>query len=198
VEPVPVSRTVLNCFRERGQTWVDRGLLRLVRKVRAVSAEVAALSVTAVPLRLTITLIDPDWWPVDTPGEIVAPLLATSLFLPLLRGDEMVGAIDLYSPDRTAFSGRVDNLARACGSTPHDAILDADLGFHSREDAEDSVTRLHEFDIVDVAIAYAVFTMGVGTSDARAYLQHVAEDFGIDLMRAADMLIDVLNKGLSG
>lgn len=52
--------------------------------------------------------------------------------------------------------------------------------------------RLHAFDRVDVAIAYAVFTMGVGMADARAYLQRVADDFGIGGVQAADLLIDIL------
>src|SRR5689334_1978332 len=87
--------------------------------------------------------------------------------LPILRGNELVGAVDLCSPDRTAFGGCLDKLARACGSSPDAAVLNADLGFHSREDAENSGARLHDFDNVDVAITCVVFTMGVGTAKAR-------------------------------
>ena len=96
-------------------------------------------------------LLDDDTWELFARASRAVGV-ASSLSLPVRRGDEVIGGINLYAGSPGAFAGQQAVLASALGATAEGAMADADLAFASRARAEDAPRLLRDQHDVDVAV----------------------------------------------
>jgi transcriptional regulator with GAF, ATPase, and Fis domain len=77
----------------------------------------------------------------------------SSLSLPLLDGDRVLGGFNLYASEADAFEGHVEELARLLGAWGPGAVRDADLTFSSRLRAGEAPAALARQADLDTAVA---------------------------------------------
>ena len=117
--------------------------------------------------------------------------VASSLSLPLLDQDRVVGGINLYASTREAFDGHHEDLAGAIGASALGAVTNSDLAFESRHRAEEAPGRLRERRLVEVAVGIVAARESVDVETASAQLAAAARRAGITEAQAAQVLIEV-------
>jgi len=113
----------------------------------------------------------------------------SSLSLPLRRGDQPYGSVNLYGSTPTAFQGREGELARAFGAAVGDAVANADLSMASMERARQAPSVVFRADKVDMAVGVLSEREGISPIDARARLLDAAGRSGVDIGQLAELLI---------
>ena len=137
-----------------------------------------------------VDLLDEDRWALFARASSTAGV-ASSLSLPVLTNDRVVGGINLYASSSEAFTGHHRDLASALGATATGAVTNADLTFETRRRAERAPGRLQDQRHVDVAIGILAARLGLDVEPARARLRDAAVRAGITEPQAALVLISV-------
>ncbi len=116
---------------------------------------------------------DEGAWQNFARAEAVAGI-ASTLSLPVMRGDRAVGGVNLYASTAHAFDGHHDELAQICGAWAEGAVTNADLSFSSRIRASTAPIRLRDRGAVDVAIGYVAAFLSIDTDDAMRRIRDAA------------------------
>ena len=116
--------------------------------------------------------------------------VASTLSLPLLDGDRLVGSVNLYGARADTFDGRHEELAALFGAWAPGAVTNADLSFDSRIRAARAVDRLEDLAVVDLAVGLLVATRGSTPQQARRELEQAAARAGVTLPALAHLLMD--------
>jgi GAF domain-containing protein len=128
---------------------------------------------------------DEDQWRMYAQATAAAGV-ASSLTLPILRDQRVLGSVNLYAATADAFTGRHDALADALGASAEHAILNADLSFATRrtvlEAPPEQVTEQNE---IDVAVGIIAASQQVDLATARERLREAAARAGITEAQAA-------------
>ncbi|CAN5127551.1 hypothetical protein BH18ACT9_BH18ACT9_07500 [soil metagenome] len=132
-------------------------------------------------------LMDEDRWLMYAQASSASGV-ASSLSLPLLRGQQVVGGINLYASTGDAFEGRHQELAEALGSSADGMITNADLEFSTRLEAAEAPARLADQDDIDVALGVVSASLGVDITTAHQRLRQAAARAGISEAQAARTL----------
>ena len=111
--------------------------------------------------------------------------VASSLTLPILGGDAVIGTVNLYAATPDAFSGHHDDLATALGASAEHAIANADLSFSTRLTAAEAPQRLVEQNEIDFALDIITENQDVDLHTARQRLREAAARAGITEAQAA-------------
>jgi GAF domain-containing protein len=111
--------------------------------------------------------------------------VASSLTLPVERGDRVVGSINLYAATPDAFNGRHDELGEALGASALSAVANADLSFSTRLEAVQAPARLADQDDVDVALGIIAASQDIDIAMAHQRLRQAAARAGITEGQAA-------------
>jgi GAF domain-containing protein len=135
-------------------------------------------------------LLDEERWRVFALASAAAGV-ASSLSLPLLDGDRVVGGINLYASSADAFLDHHQELASALGSSAIHAVTNADLGFRSRERAGRAPGQLLDQQQVEVAVGILAARERLDIDAARSHLVNAAERAGITVSQAAQVLVAV-------
>jgi len=139
----------------------------------------------AEPVEVSITdLLDEDRWRLYAQGS-AAFGVASSLSLPILSGDRVIGGVNLYASTADAFDGRHDKVAEAIGADAKDAITNADLSFSTLREAMEAPARIRDNDDIKTALAIICTRQGVALPLARLRLRNAAARAGIDEAQAA-------------
>src|SRR5215212_8164229 len=85
----------------------------------------------------------------------------STLTLPVLTEDRVVGTVNLYAASERAFVGHHDALAEVFGAWAAGAVANADLSFTSRELAQAAPQRVQQEHLVDVATGIVAAQLGV-------------------------------------
>lgn len=99
----------------------------------------------------------------------------SSLSLPLTREGQFWGAINLYAADPDAFTAHLEDLQALRGVQLARAVTNADLGFDTRQRAQDAPRILEENALVQQAIGHLMAQEGITAEAAEARLQDAAE-----------------------
>lgn len=118
--------------------------------------------------------------------------VASTLSLPLVHDEEILGGFNLYAGEVGAFDGRHEELAEVLGAWSGGAVVDGDLAFRSREVAMRAPKILREATRILVAQALVVKLRGVSEQDAEARLRQAAVRGDVPLGTVVDTVIDVL------
>lgn len=105
--------------------------------------------------------------------------VASTLSLPIMRGEAVMAGINLYASSVDAFEGRHAELAEACGGWAEGAVANADLDFSTRLDAIETPERIREQTLVDQAIGALISRTGVDIEQAEHQMRHAAHRAGI-------------------
>ena len=112
----------------------------------------------------------------------------STLSLPILREQRLVGGINLYAADPDAFHGKHEALAAALGASAEGAVADADLEFASRARAVGTPGAMADLRTVDVAVGMLAAREGTDVDTARARLEEAAVRAGVGLVQAAKVV----------
>ena len=116
----------------------------------------------------------------------------STLTLPILTEDQVVGTVNLYAASPHAFDGLHPEIAAIFSAWAPGAIRNADLSFATRESARQAPRILKEAAKVDVAVAFLLTTLGIDEDDARRRLRDAARRGGVDEVQLAEALLNLL------
>jgi GAF domain-containing protein len=116
--------------------------------------------------------------------------IRSSLSLPVRDdGDRIVGALNLYATEPSAFRGREEILAGLFGAKVTEVVKNADLTFRTRAWARELPDRLSARRKLETAVGVLVAMGGWTPDDARAKLRRAAEKAGIEVERVAELIM---------
>jgi GAF domain-containing protein len=139
----------------------------------------------AEPLDVNVgDLLDEDRWRLYArAGAAIG--VASSLSLPIMDGDRVVGGVNLYASTEDAFTGLHEEVAQAVGSDPALAVANADLSFSTAKLAIEAPNRIREGGDINNALGIIAESQGVNISTARERLRNAAARAGITEAQAA-------------
>jgi GAF domain-containing protein len=135
-------------------------------------------------------LLDEERWRLYAQASAAAGV-ASSLSLPILVDEQVIGGVNLYASTPNAFSGHHDAIAEAVGSDARLAVTNADLSFETRKRAMDAPARLRESDDINIALGIIAANQGIDVAVARERLRKAAAQAGITEAQAARALRNI-------
>jgi GAF domain-containing protein len=132
--------------------------------------------------------MDEGVWQMFARGEALAGVSST-LSLPILDDDHVVGGVNLYGATSTAFDGHHQELAQACGAWAEGAVTNADLGFRSRVRAAATPGRLSDSNDVDLARGVVANVSKLNPDEAGRRIARAATQAGVSEAEFARFLI---------
>ena len=129
-------------------------------------------------------LVDEERWRMYAQATAAAGV-ASSLTLPILHDERVIGSVNLYAGTADAFVDHHDELAAALGASAGHAILNADLSFSSRLAAAEAPERVAEQYEIDRALGIISASQHVDIPAARERLREAAARAGITEAQAA-------------
>ncbi|GAA2020538.1 hypothetical protein GCM10009740_06200 [Terrabacter terrae] len=135
-----------------------------------------------------VGLLDEGRWQFFAQAAAAHGIMST-LSMPVLNGDAVIGGVNLYGSTAHAFEGREEKLAELFGAWAPGAIANADLGFTTRLEAAKAPGRLHDLHTVDLAVGVLVAAKAIPPDEARADLEHAAAQAGIQPVTLARAVI---------
>jgi GAF domain-containing protein len=133
-------------------------------------------------------LLDEDKWRVFALAG-AAGSVASTLTLPIVRDDEVVGSVNLYAASGHAFGGLHEEIAELFGGWAPGAIENADLSFSTRLRAEEAPARLRDRARVDTAVGLVAAYADLSPDAARERLERSAARAGVTVARIAQAVI---------
>jgi len=134
-------------------------------------------------VRLADLLDEGDWQLFARTGA--AHGVQSTLSLPIMGGERVVGGVNLYGGTPDAFVGSHDEIAAAVGSDAAFAVTNADLSFRSRTTASEAPTRVREGSDINIALGIISAAQGVNIPVAMQKLRQAARRAGITEAQAA-------------
>jgi GAF domain-containing protein len=129
-------------------------------------------------------VVDEERWRMYTQATAAAGV-ASSLTLPILHNDRVIGSVNLYAATVDAFAGHHQQLGAALGASAEHAILNADLSFSTRLAAAKAPERVAEQNEIDRALGIISASQHVDIPAARERLREAAARAGITEAQAA-------------
>ncbi len=129
-------------------------------------------------------LLDEDRWQLYARAS-AATGVASSLSLPIIGADGVVGGVNLYASVPDAFVGLHEKVAEAVDSDAAFAVSNADLSFSTLKHAMEAPTRIRERGDINLALGIISETHGVNIPVARERLRNAAARAGISEAQAA-------------
>jgi GAF domain-containing protein len=117
--------------------------------------------------------------------------VASTLTLPILRDDRVVGSVNLYAATADAFEGQHQAIADIFGAWAPGAVTNADLSFTTRETAEQAPRHLR--DDIDIHVASGIIAAreAIDPGHARSRLHDAAQRAGVTEAHLARTIIDL-------
>jgi GAF domain-containing protein len=132
---------------------------------------------------------DEGRWQMFARAEALAGISST-LSLPILNEDRVVGGVNLYASTSDAFDEHHEELAAACGAWAAGAVTNADLGFSSRIRAATTPGRLFEHRDVDLASGLVAESQGLSIDEAGQRIRRAAAQAGVSEADFAQFLLN--------
>ena len=133
-------------------------------------------------------VLDEGLWHLFARGTAAAAV-ASTLTLPIVVDGAVVGSVNLYASSPDAFDGRHEQIARALGTWPEGAIVNADLDFTTRRAAEDAPRQLFDATRIQVAVGVLAVSQGLSPAAARERLTEAARRAGVSETAIARLVI---------
>lgn len=138
-------------------------------------------------------VLDEKQWQLT--GEVAAARgVRSSLSLPLRDGDELIGALNLYSSERDGFDRKQRLIASIFGARVDEIVANADLSFMTRDFARELPERLAASSRIDEAVGMLMARRGWSSAEARERLTDAAARAGVAPDRLAEVLVELAMK----
>ena len=141
--------------------------------------------------------LDENQWQVFA-RSVAAAGVASTLSLPIMPNERVVGSVNLYASTRDAFAGHHEELARLCGAWAPGVVSNADLSFDTRSAAAEAPERLRGQDTVDQALGIISTAQHIDITAAVDRLRVAAARAGISETQAAAAIIGLLTEAEGG
>jgi GAF domain-containing protein len=115
--------------------------------------------------------------------------VASSLSLPVYRGDTLVGGVNLYASGSDSFAGREDQLVEALGGRAGEAVANADLTFSTRVDAAAAPQQMRDRIEIETATGLLAARSGSDLEAAQRLLREAAARANISVALVARVLV---------
>lgn len=116
--------------------------------------------------------------------------IASTLSLPVMRGEKAAGGVNLYASTSHAFDGHHDEVAEACGAWAEGAVTNADLPFSSRVRAAAAPERLRDRGAMDIACGYVAAHQDIEIDEAATRIRQAANRAGVTESDFARFILD--------
>lgn len=213
MKPLPETDEALDELVGHDERDLRAQLLEMGRQAKAIVPFCVGVSLTLVLEGLTLTLVSagdqdpPEEDPghrEDLPDELdplsedvwlrdsvvnAAQGVLSSLSLPILRGDQVMGVVSLYAASAHSFDGHHQELAAALGASAEDAVTNADLSFSSRAIARGAPATVADLRDVDVAVGTLAAWQQQGVEAAQRSLAEAAREADVTVVVAARLLL---------
>jgi len=133
-------------------------------------------------------LLDEGRWQLFAQSGAARGILST-LSLPVMDGDRVIGGVNLYGSRSDTFASRVEDVASIVGGWATGAVSNADLSFTTRLEAARAPQRLEDLQTINEAVSILVDSKGVTSTMARSKLHEAAAQAGIPVVTLALMVI---------
>jgi GAF domain-containing protein len=133
-------------------------------------------------------ILDEETWRLFA-AATAAHAIHSTLTLPVVAAERVVGTVNLYAASPHAFVGHHDELAEVFGAWAAGAVANADLSFTTRSKAEEAPRKVREKLIIDVATGIVAAQLGVDVQAAEACLRDAAARADVS---AAQLARDIL------
>ncbi|MBJ7358839.1 GAF domain-containing protein [Nocardioides sp.] len=133
-------------------------------------------------------LLDEERWRIFALAG-ASGVVASTLTLPIVREEEVVGSVNLYAASGHAFSGHHEQLAQMLGGWAPGAIENADLTFSTRLRAEQAPAHQRARARMDTAVGLLAAYAGLSADTARSRLEASAARAGVAPSRIAHAVI---------
>jgi len=134
-------------------------------------------------------VLDEEGWRLFAEAT-AAPAVHSTLTLPVLTEDRVVGTVNLYAASERAFVGHHDALAEVFGAWAAGAVANADLSFTTRKQAQAAPQRVQQEHFIDVATGIVAAQLGVDVDTAWVRLHDAAVRAGVTLAQLARNIVD--------
>lgn len=134
--------------------------------------------------------LNEDQWQLFARGT-AAVGIASTLSLPIMTNDTVVGGVNLYAASAHAFTGHHDEIANIFGAWAPGAITNADLSFTTRTLAEAAPRKLREEYHVQVAVGIVAVMNDITLDAARLQLRLASQRAGVNEAQLADTVIQL-------
>jgi GAF domain-containing protein len=138
-------------------------------------------------------MVESDWQMFASAGAAAG--VRSTLSFPLNLDGQVIGGVNLYASSDDAFTGHQDELAEIFGTWADLGVSNADMGFTSRDRAEQGPTRIAEQSEIDMAIGVLMGQQGLDAEAARSRLEGAAQRAGINPLQLARTILDALARG---
>lgn len=135
------------------------------------------------------SVVDEGLWQMYAEATAAAGV-RSSLSLPILHDEEVIGGVNIYAATPSAFEGHVERLAEVVGVPADRVIRNADLSFSTRLQAVCGPTAVVDTELVEIAVGILMELHGARTDAARERLRRAAARAGITLPQAARVVVD--------
>ena len=174
-------------------TWVASSSAVATMDAIQYLAEAATDDDTSVDVVRSSTVDDPtdeEQWRLISLAHGTVGEIQSSLTIPLVEHETVIGAVNFYATSPDAFEGRRDQLAELCGAWAPGAILNADLTFSSRLRAAAAPAILDDQERVDQATGIVCEVLGVTPEEARTRIRSAAARAGVTESHLARTVIE--------
>lgn len=118
-----------------------------------------------------------------------ARAVRSTLTLPVVEGEAVVGTVNLYAASRRAFVGHHEDLAEIFDAWAAGAITNADLSFATRRDARATPERIRQREMIEEAAASIAGERGIDLDSAEALLRDAAAQAGVATVDLARQIL---------
>ena len=147
-----------------------------------------ALRDTEVVETTVEALLDEERWRLFAEASAAAGV-ASTLSMPIMSGDQVIGGVNMYASTADAFTGHYEELGLALHGDATAAIANADLSFSTRLQAAQAPQHLRDTQTIDTAVGLLAGRLGRAVDEARELLRHAAARAGITETLVAQVLI---------
>ena len=194
-EAVPGLVGVSMASRDQGVTFTLVATAEEIAVLDAVQYVASGPCVDAMDLGHGITtsaggLLDEARWS-DFAQASAAAGIHSTLTLPVVDGDRVVGTVNCYGRDKDTFVDRHEALADIFGAWAPGAVADADLSFSTRRAAEQAPAQLRRAAVVDTATGITAAQRGISLAVAREHLDDAARRAGVSVETLAAVVVEV-------
>jgi GAF domain-containing protein len=150
---------------------------------------VAAVEAERIESFSTEDVLGEDRWQIFARGTAAAGV-ASTLTLPIVIAESVVGSVNLYAETAAAFDGKHEAVAAIFDAWAPGAVANADLTFETRLRAQEAPRLLLDEMRIQVAVGVLVATHGISVGIARERLQDAALKAGVEEAAMAKLVIE--------
>lgn len=118
-----------------------------------------------------------------------ARTVRSTLSLPVMSADAVVGTVHLYAAATGAFQGHHERLAEVFGAWAAGAVTNADLPFQTIQDAKEAPGRVRQRDVIDIAVGILAVQMNLDLNTAEERLREAAARAGVSVVQLAEHVL---------